>query len=68
MNNYPYSDMLAKQVECGATTLGRPMNLQENLQYELAQAESKTIRLKELLDLLEKHPEVNRIMELLGQR
>ena len=50
----------------------KPVNgcheLRESIQYDLSQAEARVIRLKELLTLLEAHPEVNRIMELLANR
>ena len=43
-----------------------PFTLKESLEQELASAQANVSRLQELLTLLSAHPEVNRIMELLG--
>lgn len=45
--------------------IARRPNLRESLVRELQQAKANVSRLEELLGLLEKNPEVNRIMELL---
>jgi hypothetical protein len=58
---------MTEKAQC-TTGLDRPLELRESIQYDLSQAEARVIRLKELLTLLEAHPEVNRIMELLANR
>ncbi len=64
MSNY-YGEMQKNQVACEVT--GRPLDLKENLGYELQRAQANVARIQELLALLDKNPEVNRIMELLGK-
>ncbi len=66
MNDYGNA-YLEKQACDTAPGLGRPLNLRENLEHELARAQANTARIQELLGLLDKNPEVNRIMELLGK-
>lgn len=49
-------------------TIGRPLSLKENLMHQQAKATAELHRINELLSLLEKHPETERILELLGTR
>lgn len=44
----------------------RSRNLLETLSQDLIRARANVQRLEELINLLDKNPEVNRIMELLG--
>lgn len=48
-------------------SIRRP-NLQESLRRELDMHKANVVRLEELLGLLEKNADVNRIMELLGNK
>lgn len=57
------SEQLA-QAQCSLA----PPSLQQTLSSQLEQAKQEVQRLEELLQLLNQHPEVNRIMELLGGR
>lgn len=60
-----YSDQLDKAQ--AANNCIRPANLREQLTFQLREAQTNVARLEELLALLDKNPEVNRIMELLGR-
>ena len=59
-------DTLAKS-ECGSTLSPTTIDLKTQLTYQRKQIAEQVERLDELLRLLDQHPEVNRILELLGQ-
>ena len=66
INQYTSGAIQGQQAQLGVG--GRQMSLAESVQQQLAYAQAEVQRLTELAALLEGHPEVNRILELMGQR
>lgn len=64
--------MEAKQLQLRlqAGMQAMPMNetLEDRLRRQLVQAKAEVLRLEELSQLLKEHPEVNRVLELLGSQ
>lgn len=58
---------LQGQARMNAVNQLRPRSLKESLSDQLLTAKANVSRLVELLALLEEHPEVDRILELMGQ-
>lgn len=61
-----YGAVMAGQAGLKETCDIRQPSLRQNLEAELVRAKANVTRLAELLALLDRNPEINRIMELLG--
>lgn len=61
-----YSDAVASLQQAQAST--RRLTLREQTEDQLNQAKQEVLRIEELLDLMDRNPEIQRILELLGRK
>jgi hypothetical protein len=61
------SGLMEAQAQLASMENSTVLSLRQNLQVRLANAEREIARVNELLQLLDRNPDIQRILELLGR-